>query len=172
MREVVIDTETTNVKPGTSGRIIEFAAIELLDGEETGEYIHHYINPQIIMSNEVIEIHGITNVFLSEKPSFCELSNQITDFIDNTTIVGHHIEFDLDFIDYEMELCNSSFDKNRYNLVDTLTLAKKKFPGQRNTLYKLIERLSISIDDFTETGVLLDARIVAKIYSELKHYEQ
>lgn len=166
MRQIILDTETTGFN-SDADRIIELAMVEILDGQETGKIRHYYFYPQMVISEDAIEITGITNKFLSDKPTFCEKAQDILNFIDGAVIVAHNIQFDLDFICMEMELCGFVFDDYYQSKIDTLKLARAKYPGKRCSLDALIEKLSLDYSDLDDSGALLGAKLLARVYPHL-----
>ncbi|MBU0743820.1 MAG: DNA polymerase III subunit epsilon, partial [Gammaproteobacteria bacterium] len=166
MRQIVIDTETTGLEPEKGHRIIEIGCVELVDRQQTGNKFHRYINPKREVETEALAIHGITNDFLADKPSFADILVEFLDFINGAELIAHNAKFDIGFINHEIRLIAK--DKpllNSYVTVfDTLALARKKFPGQRNSLDAVCKRYQIDLSGRNLHGALLDAQLLAEAY--------
>lgn len=166
MREIIFDTETTGLSPKLE-RVIEIAALEMIDGELTGQFFHEYLNPQGRQVNpEALKIHGITDEFLLDKPSFAEISDKFLAFIDGALLVAHNAIFDFNFLNAELARINKPLleaDK----IIDTLALAKKKYPMSANNLDALCKRFSIDNSQRTLHGALVDCDLLAQVYTEL-----
>jgi DNA polymerase-3 subunit epsilon len=168
MREVLIDTETTGLSPSDGNRIIEIAAVEILDHSTIGGKYYCYINPEMGMDEDIVCIHGITNEFLCDKPTFVKIVDGFLSFLGQSTIVAHNAPFDLEFFNAELSRIGyPAIDQGR-NIVDTLAICRDLFPGQHNNLDSLIERLGIQIEDRSSHGALLDAELMAEVYIQLK----
>lgn len=166
MREIVLDTETTGLDPAEGHKIVEIGCVELIDKVITGNFFHIYINPKREMPKRAEEIHGLTDKFLSDKPIFRDVANDFLDFISRDKLVIHNAAFDIKFLDYELE--NSGFPAIGYNnVVDTLLLARKKFPGAKASLDALCQRFNISLSRREKHGALLDSELLADVYIEL-----
>lgn len=163
-RKLILDTETTGLD-FINDKIIEIGIIELIDGIRTNNYFHEYINPQKSISYDAQKIHGLTNDFLKEKQIFSEISNGFLDFICNDTLIIHNSNFDINFINKELEECGKIKIKNP--IIDTISLAKKEFPGQTVNLDSLCRKLNIinTRDEFH--GALLDADLLCKVFLRL-----
>ena len=167
MREIVFDTETTGFDPNDGDRVVEIGCVELLNGMPTGENYHVYINPNRTMPDSAFKIHGLSTEFLSDKPMFNEIANGFLDFIKEDNLVAHNAEFDMKFINWELE--NSGLKPLTYaRVVDTLKIAREKFPGAKNSLDALCSRFGIDNSNRTLHGALLDSEILAEVYLELK----
>ncbi|MDR1012326.1 MAG: DNA polymerase III subunit epsilon [Coxiellaceae bacterium] len=166
MRQIVIDTETTGLELAKGHRIIEIGGVELIDRKLTGNNFHRYINPERKIEAEALAIHGITNEFLENKPVFAKILPNFLEFISGAEIIAHNVNFDVNFINYEIGLVSSSYKllDHYVTIFDTLTLARKKFPGQRNTLDAICKRYKIDISKRTVHGALLDAQLLAEAY--------
>lgn len=166
MRQIIIDTETTGLDPQQGHRIIEIGCIELIDRQFTNNNFHCYLNPQRVVEAEALAVHGITNEFLQDKPVFAVILSDFLAFIEGAELIAHNAEFDIGFIDYEMQLLNSNAKPvtNYATVFDTLALARKMFPGQRNTLDALCKRYKIDLSARKLHGALLDARLLAEVY--------
>lgn len=165
MREIVLDTETTGLD-SNKDRIVEIGCIELVNRFPTGKTLHSYFNPERDMPADAFAIHGLSAEFLSDKPKFSELARDIAVFIGDAAIVAHNAEFDLGFINAELKRAKlKTFPASC--LVDTLQLARRKFPGGRNDLDSLCSRLKINNSKRAKHGALLDAELLAEVYVEL-----
>ncbi|MGR9013190.1 MAG: DNA polymerase III subunit epsilon [Gammaproteobacteria bacterium] len=165
-RLIVLDTETTGLNPQEGHRIIEIGCVELVNRRLTGKRFHTYINPERIIDDGAIEVHGITNQFLEDKPFFADIVNDFIAFIQDGELVIHNAPFDVGFINYEFSrLKNQIGAVDDYSKVfDTLTYARKKHPGQRNSLDALCKRYGIDNSHRDLHGALLDAEILADVF--------
>jgi DNA polymerase-3 subunit epsilon len=163
---VVLDTETTGLNPQEGHRIIEIGCVELVNRRLTGKRFHVYINPERIIDAGAIEVHGITNQFLDDKPVFAGVVDDFIAFIQGAELVIHNAPFDVGFINYEFSrLNNGTGTVTDYSKVfDTLAYARKKHPGQRNSLDALCKRYSIDNSHRDLHGALLDAEILADVF--------
>ncbi|MBR1825838.1 MAG: DNA polymerase III subunit epsilon [Alphaproteobacteria bacterium] len=167
MREICFDTETTGKFAEYGDRVIEIGAIELIDHIPTGNTFHEYINPEREVPEEAIAIHGITNEQLADKPKFYEIAQKWIDFVgDDSVFVAHNAKFDMDFTNMELKKCGfKTYDNDR--VIDTLAIARKKFPGQHNSLEALCKRFGVDDSARTFHGALLDAQLLAEVYYKL-----
>lgn len=165
-RLIVLDTETTGLNPQEGHRIIEIGCVELVNRRLTGKRFHTYINPERIIDDGAIEVHGITNQFLEDKPSFADIVKDFIAFIQGAELVIHNAPFDVGFINYEFSrLNNQTGTVTDYSKVfDTLAYARKKHPGQRNSLDALCKRYGIDNSHRDLHGALLDAEILADVF--------
>jgi len=165
-RLVVLDTETTGLNPQEGHRIIEIGCVELVNRRLTGKRFHVYINPERVIDDGAIEVHGITNEFLEDKPTFSGVVEDFIAFIQGAELVIHNAPFDVGFINYEFSrLDNGTGAVTDYSKVfDTLTYARKKHPGQRNSLDALCKRYNIDNSHRELHGALLDAEILADVF--------
>lgn len=165
-RLVVLDTETTGLNPQEGHRIIEIGCVELVNRRLTGRRFHAYINPERIIDDGAIEVHGITNQFLEDKPVFAGVVKDFIAFIQGAELVIHNAPFDVGFLNYEFSrLNNQTGTVADYSKVfDTLTYARKKHPGQRNSLDALCKRYGIDNSHRDLHGALLDAEILADVF--------
>lgn len=166
MREIVLDTETTGLDPAVGHRMVEIGCIELFNHVPTGKTWHYYINPEREIPSEAIAVHGITNEKVKKAPVFAELVGSFMDFIEGATLVIHNAEFDLKFINYQMKDFGYKPIKIA-DVVDTLWVARKKFPGQPASLDALCRRFNIDLSGRDFHGALLDAQLLADVYLEL-----
>lgn len=166
MRQIVIDTETTGLEPQKGHRIIEIGCIELINRQISGNNLHYYINPQRPVEEEALAIHGITNEFLCDKPIFADILNDLLTFIKGAELIAHNASFDVGFINHEIQLVarNAKLLDEYVTIFDTLALARKKFPGQRNTLDAICKRYKIDLSERKLHGALLDAQLLAEVY--------
>lgn len=166
LREIVFDTETTGIDPLKGDRIVEFGALELVNHIPTGRSLHLYINPERDVPAEVVAVHGLTTEFLADKPIFAEVVDEILTFIEDSTLVAHNANFDMMFLNAECaRLGFPRIDKKR--VVDTLAIARQKFPGAPASLDALCKRFNIDNSGRTLHGALLDSELLADVYLEL-----
>jgi len=166
MREIIIDTETTGLDPISGDRIIELAALELINGSLSEAKFHQYINPERDVPDSAVKVHGISWKMVEDKPRFFEVANDFLDFIQNDQLVAHNAEFDLRFINCELNRAGFAALSND-RVVDTLSLARKKHPGSSNSLDALCTRYGIDRSRRIKHGALVDAQILAEVYIEL-----
>ena len=167
MRQIVLDTETTGIDPKEGHRIIEIGCVEVVNRRLTGNHFHVYINPGRHIEQEAIEVHGITNEFLTDKPTFAQVAQEFVNFIKGAQLVIHNAPFDGGFMDHEfgMEPSTKGVITNQIcDVLDTLTLARQMHPGQKNNLDALCKRYGIDNSHRTLHGALLDAEILADVY--------
>lgn len=166
MREIVLDTETTGLEPESGDRIVEIGGVELINHVATGAVYHQYINPERDMPQSAFEIHGLSQEFLRDKPKFARIGADFLDFIADAPLVIHNAAFDMKFLNAElasMKLAPLPWDRT----VDTLAIARKRFPGSPASLDALCRRFGIDNSARTVHGALLDAQILAEVYLEL-----
>ena len=165
MKEVLLDTETTGLS-SVSDKIIEIACIEIEDHIPTGKKFHVFINPEMEISQGAYDTHGISKEYLKDKPKFNEIASDFVDFIKDKKLVIHNAEFDMAFLNKELK--DSGFDKlsNEF-VVDTLNIAREKFPGAQNSLDALCKRFRIDNSRRQKHSALLDCELLAKVYIEL-----
>ncbi|MBX2808245.1 MAG: DNA polymerase III subunit epsilon [Cellvibrionaceae bacterium] len=166
MRQIVLDTETTGLEPSQGHRIIEIGCVELINRKLTGRHYHQYIQPEREIDQQAIEVHGITNEFLQDKPVFTQIADEFVDFVKGAELIIHNAPFDVGFIDHEFSLLNGSHSRlNDYcAVIDSLLLARQKHPGQRNSLDALCKRYFVDNSQRDLHGALLDAEILADVY--------
>lgn len=166
MREIVLDTETTGLDPLRGDRLVEIGCVEILNRMPTGQTFHRYINPEREMSRDALEVHGLTNEFLADKPVFSAVVEEFLTFIGDAPLVIHNASFDIGFINAELEkVARPAIARER--LVDTLLLARRKHPGVSNRLDDLCSRYAINNSHRTKHGALLDAELLAEVYVDL-----
>jgi len=167
MRQIILDTETTGVEPHNGDRIIEIGAVELVKRRLTHNNYHQYIQPEREVPQEVIEVHGITNEFLVGKPLFAEVVDAFMEYVAGAELIIHNAPFDVGFINNELSLlANNKWGKleDHCTITDTLKMARKAYPGQRNSLDALCKRLMVDNSNRTLHGALLDSEILADVY--------
>jgi len=165
MRQVILDTETTGLNPATGDRIIEIGCVEMVGRRLTDRTFHYYINPERDIDAGAFAVHGLSRDFLSDKPVFGNIVEQLIEFVDGAEIVIHNAAFDLGFLDNEFALLKRPAFRNLASkITDTLLEARQMFPGKRNSLDALCERFSISNQHRTLHGALLDAQLLAEVY--------
>lgn len=165
MRQVILDTETTGLNPATGDRIIEIGCVEIIDRRLTDRTFHYYINPERDIDAGAFAVHGLSREFLSDKPVFGSIVEQLIEFVDGAEIVIHNAAFDLGFLDNEFALLKRPpFRGLASKIIDTLLDARQMFPGKRNSLDALCDRFNISNEHRTLHGALLDAQLLAEVY--------
>jgi DNA polymerase-3 subunit epsilon len=165
MRQIVLDTETTGLETSQGHRIIEIGCIELADRRITGNHYHQYIQPDREIDEGAIEVHGISNEFLADKPRFEDIVDEFLQFIKGAELIIHNAPFDVGFINHELTLCNHDASLDSIcTVIDTLELARKKHPGQKNNLDALCKRYEVDNSHRELHGALLDAEILADVY--------
>lgn len=163
-RQLIMDTETTGLDALKGDRIIEVGIVEMVGRKFTGEKLHVYINPQRGMDEEVIRIHGISEAFLADKPTFDQVAKSLYDFMDGAEIIAHNASFDMNFLNMEFAKVGLNDFAERVQVTDSLAIAKQQYPGQKNTLDALVRRLDVGKQDRTFHGALLDSEILAEVY--------
>jgi len=166
MRQIVLDTETTGLEASEGHRIIEVGCVELIDRHITGNTYHQYIQPDREIDAGAIEVHGITNESLVDKPRFADIAAEFLEFVKGAELVIHNAPFDVGFIDHEFKLLDTSpgMVVDHCRVLDTLALARRLHPGQRNSLDALCKRYEIDNSQRELHGALLDAEILADVY--------
>lgn len=166
MREVIFDTETTGLDPSDGHRICEIGCVELVNRIETGRTFHAYINPCRPMPAEAEAVHGLSDAFLADKPTFAAIAAEFVAFVGDARLIAHNAEFDRRFVNWELR--NTGHDQIPIERVgDTLVMARKKFPGAKHSLDALCTRFSIDLTARDKHGALLDAQLLARVYVEL-----
>jgi DNA polymerase-3 subunit epsilon len=166
MREIVVDTETTGLDPVDGHRIIEIGCVELFDHVPTGLTLQHYINPERLVPQGAFRVHGITDEFLSDKPLFAAIADELLEFFGDAPLVMHNASFDLKFVNAELlRLARPAIPPAR--TIDTIEIAKAKIPGARYSLDELCKRFGIDLSVRTKHGALVDAELTARLYLEL-----
>lgn len=165
MRQIILDTETTGLDPKSGHRIIEIGCVEMVNKVRTDNFLHFYINPERNVPDEAFKIHGISTQFLKDKPKFREIANEFVTFIGGDDLIIHNAAFDLKFINHELESINlKPIITNK--IIDTLLLARKKFPGSPASLNALCKRFNIDLNQRNASGhgALLDSELLYKVY--------
>lgn len=170
MRQVVLDTETTGIDPKQGNRVIEIGCVELIDRKITRNHYHQYIQPDRKSEEGALAVHGITSEFLADKPRFEDIAEDFLSFIKGAELVIHNAPFDIGFLNHEFNLLNQNYSKDLglttdyATVLDTLVLAKRMHPGQKNNLNALCKRYEVNNDKRELHGALLDAEILADVY--------
>lgn len=177
MRKIILDTETTGInqigKHYSGHKIIEIGALEMINRKLTGNNFHVYLNPNRLIDKEAFKIHGISNEFLKNKPTFREISNNFIKYIYKSEIIIHNAKFDIEFINYELFLIKRKEKISDFcKITDSLKIARKIFPGKNNSLNSLCKYYGINIDKKRKHGALKDAKILANIYLCLTSYQK
>ena len=165
MREVVLDTETTGLDPLAGHRVVEIGCIELVNLVATGRSLQLYLNPEMPMPAGAQEVHGLTDEFLADKPLFADKADELLEFLGEAQLVIHNAQFDLGFLNAELSRAGKPRIANDY--VDTVSLSRRKFPGQRASLDALCDRFGIDNTKRTKHGALVDSLLLAEVYVEL-----
>jgi DNA polymerase-3 subunit epsilon len=166
VREIVFDTETTGLNPAGGDRMVEIGCVEIYNRVETGRHFHAYFNPEREMPGDAEAVHGLSSIFLSDKPRFLEKAEELLDFIGDCPLVAHNASFDFGFLNFELESCGRPAVSTS-RMVDTLTLARSKHPGAKHSLDALCVRFGIDRSHRVKHGALLDAQLLAQVYVEL-----
>lgn len=166
MRQIVLDTETTGLEPREGHRIIEIGCIEVVYRRRTGQTFHCYLNPERIVDEGAVKVHGLSNEFLHDKPRFADVAEEFLAFIKGAELVIHNASFDTGFLDHELGLLGSEWGRiNTYcQVLDTLALARRRHPGQKNSLDALCKRYGVDNSRRDLHGALLDAEILTSVY--------
>jgi DNA polymerase-3 subunit epsilon len=165
MRQIVLDTETTGLNPRTGDRVIEIGCVELVNRTLTGNNFHRYINPERESDEGALAVHGLTTEFLSDKPKFHEIVQELRDYIQGAEVIIHNAPFDLGFLNHEFQrLGLPSFVSHCSGVIDTLVSAKEMHPGKRNSLDALCDRYGVSNAHRKLHGALLDSELLADVY--------
>lgn len=165
-REIVLDTETTGLDPGRGDRIIEIGCVELMNHIPTGKVWHHYLNPERDVPAEVVAVHGITEAFLKDKPVFAQVYDDLLGFLGGSRLVIHNAEFDMKFLNAELRAVGHK-GLPMTNVLDTVRIAREKFPGSPASLDALCRRFGIDNSGRELHGALLDSQLLAEVYLEL-----
>ncbi len=168
MRQIVLDTETTGLSAETGDRIIEIGCVELVARKLTGNNRHWYLNPERESHEDALKVHGITSEFLRDKPKFAAVADELMEYLSGAEIIIHNAAFDVGFLNKELELLGrAGFRSFVDNVIDTFAMAKEMFPGKRNSLDALCDRLGVDNSGRTLHGALLDAELLADVYINL-----
>jgi len=165
MRQIFLDTETTGLSAENGDRVIEIGCVELVHRKLTGNNLHLYINPERESHEDALRVHGITSEFLKDKPKFAEIAEQFLEYVAGAEIIIHNAPFDIGFLNKELELLGRpALTTYVESVTDTLVMAKEMFPGKRNSLDSLCDRLEVDNSGRTLHGALLDAELLADVY--------
>ncbi len=165
MRQIVLDTETTGLSAENGDRIIEIGCVELLNRKLTGRNLHHYVNPERDSHEDALKVHGISNEFLRDKPKFAQIADELLAYLDGAELIIHNAPFDIGFLNKELSLLGRPPLRQFVSgVIDTLVMAKEMFPGKRNGLDALCDRLEVDNSGRTLHGALLDAELLADVY--------
>jgi DNA polymerase III subunit epsilon len=168
MRQIILDTETTGLDPKLGHRVIEIAAVEIVDRRLTGNHFHRYLNPERASDEGALQVHGLTEEFLRDKPRFGDIARELLDFVSGAQLVIHNAAFDCGFLDAELALLDlRPVAEYCPDVVDTLRMARDLHPGKKNSLDALCERYHIDNSARTQHGALLDANLLAEVYLAL-----
>ena len=165
MRQVVLDTETTGLRPSEGHRVIEIAAIEIIDYLPTGKTYQQYINPQRDVPETSFKVHGLSYEFLKDKPLFENIVKELLEFVGEDPIIAHNVDFDIGFLNYELNACGIESLKNEK--IDTVSIAREKFPGQSVSLDALCKRFAIDNTQREKHSATIDTELLARVYIEL-----
>jgi DNA polymerase-3 subunit epsilon len=166
MREIVFDTETTGLSPQSGDRIVEIGCVEMFNRCETGRTFHSYFNPGRPMPSEAEAVHGLSDRFLADKPAFADVCESLLVFIGESPMIAHNAAFDFGFVNHELGQCGRPA-VCMTRMVDTLTIARQKFPGAKHSLDALCTRFGVDRSQRIKHGALLDAQLLAQVYVEL-----
>nr|WP_315228201.1 DNA polymerase III subunit epsilon [uncultured Albidiferax sp.] len=168
MRQIILDTETTGLSAAGGDRVLEIGCVELLNRKLTGHHFHHYINPERDSHEDALRVHGITTEFLRDKPKFAEIVDAFLAYCTGAELVIHNAAFDVGFLDKELERLGKPPLKSFVSgIIDTLALAKELYPGKRNSLDALCDRLEVDRSGREVHGALLDAELLSQVYINL-----
>lgn len=171
LREIIFDTETTGLSPKNGDRIIEIGCVELVNRARTNNTFHCFINPKRPVHPDAIKVHGIIDAFLQDKPVFAEIAPKFVEFIGDAKLVAHNAQFDMSFVNHEFSLLNIPAVHN-LRVIDSLTIARKKFPGAPASLDALCKRFNISLSTRNKHGALIDAELLVNVYLNLLDHVQ
>jgi DNA polymerase-3 subunit epsilon len=166
LREIVIDTETTGLDAANGDRLIEIACVEIVNRIPTGREFHRYLNPERAIHRDAVEVHGLTDAFLKDKPLFKDVAGELLDFLGDAPLVAHNASFDMGFINAELQRATLPL-LGVDRVVDTLALARRRHPAGPNSLDALCKRYGIDLSQRTKHGALLDSMLLANVYVEL-----
>ena len=165
MKQIFLDTETTGLESKLGHRIVEIAAVEMLNRGLTGKRFHNYLNPEREVEAGALQVHGLTNDFLQDKPIFLDITRELLEFIDGAELIMHNAPFDVGFLNNELGLAKlQPLENYCHSITDTLKMAKELHPGKRNNLNALCERYQINNSKRVLHGALLDAELLAEVY--------
>ncbi len=164
-RQIVLDTETTGLEPEDGHRVIELGCVEMVNRRPTGQTFHQYLNPHRAIDPGAVEVHGLTNEFLADKPAFEDVMDEFLQFVEGAELIIHNAPFDVGFLDHELKLSGRKQSISSVcGVLDTLVMARQRHPGQRNSLDALCKRYDVDNSRRELHGALLDAQILADVY--------
>jgi DNA polymerase-3 subunit epsilon len=166
MREIVFDTETTGLSPLTGDRMVEIGCVELVNKVETGRVFHAYFNPQRSMPSGAEAVHGLSDSFLSDKPLFADVAEDLLEFLEDSQLIAHNASFDFGFLNHELAHCGRPL-VSMSRMVDTLAIARTRHPGAKHSLDALCSRFGVDRSIRVKHGALIDAQLLAQCYVEL-----
>jgi len=166
VREIIFDTETTGLNPAGGDRLVEIGCVEMFNRVETGRHYHAYFNPERAMPSEAEAVHGLSSIFLSDKPRFADKAEELLDFIGDCPLVAHNASFDFGFLNSELQMCGRTAVCTS-RMVDTLVIARTRHPGAKHSLDALCTRFGVDRSTRVKHGALLDAQLLAQVYVEL-----
>jgi DNA polymerase-3 subunit epsilon len=166
MREIIFDTETTGLNPAGGDRMVEIGCIELINRVETGRTFHAYFNPERPMPSEAEAVHGLSEIFLSDKPRFADKVEELLEFIGDAPLIAHNASFDFGFLNHELQRCARD-PVCMSRMIDTLLLARTRHPGAKHSLDALCARFGVDRSQRVKHGALLDAQLLCQVYVEL-----
>lgn len=165
MRQIFLDTETTGLSPEAGDRVIEIGCIEMVNRRLTGQTRHYYLNPDRASSEEALKVHGLSEAFLADKPRFADIADELMDWLAGAEIVIHNAGFDTHFLDHELKrVGRAAFREHVAHVRDSLLMARDLYPGKRNSLDALCQRLEVDNSNRTLHGALLDAGLLAEVF--------
>jgi DNA polymerase III subunit epsilon len=168
MRQIFLDTETTGLSAEGGDRVIEIGCVELFNRKLTGNNLHFYLNPERDSHEDALKVHGISNEFLRDKPKFAHVAQEVIDYLRDAEVIIHNAAFDIGFLNKELERVGQApFTSHVSHVIDTLVMAKQMYPGKRNSLDALCDRLGVDNSGRTLHGALLDAELLADVYINL-----
>ncbi|NJS35553.1 MAG: DNA polymerase III subunit epsilon [Brachymonas sp.] len=168
MRQIFLDTETTGLSPANGDRVLNLACVEMISRKLTSKDFHCYINPERESHEDALRVHGLTTEFLADKPKFADIAQEFLDFVKDAEIIIHNAPFDVGFLDAELQRAgHPKFSNHVSKITDSLAMAKELYPGKRNGLDALCERMGVDNSDRTLHGALLDAQLLAEVYINL-----
>ena len=168
MRQIFLDTETTGLSPENGDRMVEIGCIEMDNRRLTGRHLHFYLNPERQNAAEAVAVHGLTDDFLSDKPLFAHVVDEMLEFVSGAEIIIHNASFDVGFLNEELRRCGKpKFSTHVSAITDTLAMARDQFPGKSNSLDALCKRLEVDNTNRTLHGALIDANLLAEVYIRL-----
>lgn len=170
IRQLILDTETTELSPSAGDRLVEFAALEMIDFCLTGNHLHFDINPECEVSEMAVSVHGLDNAFLADKPIFAQVGHKIADFIQGTELIIHNAPFDIGFLNMEFKRMGlPEIADLQCKITDTLKMARQRFGRQKNSLDALCERFNIDRNKRKWHGALIDCELLAEVYCAMKN---